>query len=173
MIRQLAGGAAAGALSTATMSAVMLAGQKAGLMPGQPPKHIVRAALPGHRHRPKRGEKVLGAAAHLGFGAASGAAFALLTRGRRSGVPLGVGYALLIWLAAYEGWVPALNILPPASRDPAPGRPVVMAVAHVVYGTTLALAVRAMRGTGERHDQREESHRRRADTRSAVNPVSR
>ncbi|MGW5263555.1 DUF6789 family protein [Microbispora sp. NPDC004025] len=156
MIRQLVRGAAAGALSTVTMSAVMLAGQKTGLMPGQPPKHIVRAALPGHRHRPKPGENVLGAAAHLGFGTACGSAFALLTRGRGAGVPLGVGYALLIWLGAYEGWVPALNILPPASRDPARGRPVVMAAAHVVYGTTLALAVRAMCGKGGRNDVKEE-----------------
>lgn len=152
MIRQLVRGATAGALSTLAMSAVMLAGQKSGLMPGQPPKHIVRAALPGHRQRPKPGERVLGAAAHLGFGATSGAAYALLTRGRGSGVPLGVGYALLIWLCAYEGWVPALNILPPASRDPARGRPVVMAAAHVVYGATLALAVRAMRGADGRHE---------------------
>ncbi|MBX6387202.1 MAG: hypothetical protein IRZ07_30195 [Microbispora sp.] len=112
-------------------------------MPGQPPKHIVRAALPGHRHRPKRGENILGAAAHLGFGTACGAVFALLTR--RAGVPLGVGYALLVWLGAYQGWVPAPNILPPASHDPARGRPAVMAAAHVVYGTTLALAIRAMR----------------------------
>ncbi|MEV1202196.1 DUF6789 family protein [Microbispora rosea] len=156
MIRQLVRGATAGALSTLAMSAVMLAGQKSGLMPGQPPKHIVRAALPGHRQRPKPGERVLGAAAHLGFGATSGAVFALLTRGRGSGVPLGVGYALLIWLGAYEGWVPALNILPPASRDPARGRPVVMAAAHVVYGATLALAVRAMRGADGRHDEKEE-----------------
>ncbi|MEU6425059.1 DUF6789 family protein [Microbispora sp. NPDC046973] len=156
MIRQLTRGAAAGALSTLTMSAVMLAGQKSGLMPGQPPKHIVRAALPGHRHRPKPGERVLGAVAHLGFGAGCGAAFALLTRGRRAGVPLGVGYALLIWLGAYEGWVPALNILPPASRDPARGRPVVMAAAHVAYGATLALAVRAMRGADGRHDEKED-----------------
>ncbi|WP_432932789.1 DUF6789 family protein [Microbispora sp. CA-135349] len=156
MIRQLVRGAAAGALSTVTMSAVMLAGRKAGLMPGQPPKHIVRAALPGHRHRPKPGENVLGAAAHLGFGAACGAAFALLTRGRRPGVPLGVGYALLVWLGAYEGWVPALNILPPASRDPARGRPAVMAAAHVVYGATLALTVRATRGAGGRHDSKED-----------------
>ncbi|GAA4211282.1 DUF6789 family protein [Microbispora amethystogenes] len=148
MIRRLARGAAAGALATLTMSAVMLAGQRAGLMPGQPPRHIVRAALPGHRHRPKRGERSLGALAHLGFGAATGAAFGVLTGNRRPTVRFGVGYALLVWLGAYQGWVPALNILPPASRDPARGRPAVMAAAHVVYGATLALAVGVMRRAG-------------------------
>ncbi|KAA9380043.1 hypothetical protein F5972_10555 [Microbispora cellulosiformans] len=148
MIRRLARGAAAGALATLTMSAVMLAGQRAGLMPGQPPRHIVRAALPGHRHRPKRGERTLGALAHLGFGAATGAAFGVLTGNRRPTVRFGVGYALLVWLGAYQGWVPALNILPPASRDPARGRPAVMAAAHVVYGATLALAVGALRRAG-------------------------
>lgn len=156
MIRRLVCGAACGALSTLAMSAVMLAGQKAGLMPGQPPKHIVRAALPGHRHRPKPGEKALGAAAHLGFGTASGALFGLLAGERVPRVPAGVAYALLIWLGSYEGWVPALNILPPVSRDPAPGRPAVMAAAHVVYGATLVLALRALRGAGRRHDNEEE-----------------
>ncbi|MEW9531368.1 DUF6789 family protein [Microbispora sp. NPDC049125] len=141
MIRHLARGTVSGVLATAAMSAVMLAGDRAGLMPGQPPKHIVRAVLPGHRRRPKRGEKALGTAAHLAFGAASGALFGLLTRDRAARLPLGVAYSLLIWVASYEGWVPAMNILPPISRDPAPGRPVVMAAGHVVYGTALVLAM--------------------------------
>lgn len=137
MMRRLVTGAAAGALATVTMSTVMVAGEKAGLMPGQPPKHIVRGLLPGSKRRRKPGEGALAALAHLGFGVAAGAAFGLLAPrpGRR--VPLGVGYALLIWAISYQGWAPRLSALPPIARD-IPGRPAVMAAGHVVYGATLA-----------------------------------
>ncbi|WP_246074757.1 DUF6789 family protein [Nonomuraea terrae] len=84
MMRNLVHGVVSGAVATAAMSAVMVAGERAGMMPDQPPKRIVRAALPGHKHRRKPGEKALGAVAHLGFGTASGALFGLLTRGRQA-----------------------------------------------------------------------------------------
>ncbi|GAA0384549.1 hypothetical protein GCM10009530_39270 [Microbispora corallina] len=148
VIRHVARGAAAGLLATGAMSAVMLAGERAGLLPGQPPRHIVRAALPGHRRRPKRGEKALGAGAHLAFGMGSGALLGLLARDGRVRLPLGVGYGLLIWVTSYEGWVPAMDILPPISRDPEPGRPAVMAAGHVVYGAALALALNRLRRRG-------------------------
>jgi len=151
MISTLARGAASGALATAAMSGVMLAGQKTGLMPGQPPKHIVRALLPGHKRRPKAGERPLAVLAHLGFGATAGAVFGLLTRRVQARLRLGVAYGLLIWAGSYQGWLPALNILPPASRDPRPGRPLVMAAAHAVYGAALAAALRrSARGAGRR-----------------------
>ncbi|MFG1942248.1 DUF6789 family protein [Nonomuraea sp. NPDC048826] len=130
-------GALSGALATVTMSAVMLAGEKAGLMPGQPPKHIVRGLLPGSDRRPKPGERPLGALAHLGFGVTFGAAFALLSRDPARRVPFGVAYALAIWAVSYQGWVPRLSLLPPIARD-LTGRPAVMAAGHVVYGATLA-----------------------------------
>ncbi|MEV4223022.1 DUF6789 family protein [Nonomuraea sp. NPDC049725] len=137
MMRDLVNGAVSGTLATVAMSGVMVAGEKAGLMRGQPPKHIARGLLPGSKHRRKPGEGVLGALAHLGFGAGAGAAFALLTRGRTRRAPLAVGYALTIWVVSYSGWAPRLSQLPPIGRD-APGRPAVMAAGHVVYGTTLA-----------------------------------
>lgn len=137
MMRELVNGAVSGTLATAAMSTVMVAGEKAGLMRGQPPKHIVRGLLPGSERRPKKGEGVLGAVAHVGFGAASGALFGLLSRKRRGRLPLGVGYALAIWVVSYAGWAPRLSALPPLERDE-PGRQGVMAVGHVVYGATLA-----------------------------------
>lgn len=140
-MRNLVAGTAAGVLATAAMSTVMLAGEKAGLMGGQPPKHIVRAVLPGHKHHPKRGEKPLAVVAHLGFGGAAGALFGVLTRGRPARLPWGVGYALAVWLASYEGLVPSMGIMPRASEDSQPGRPVVMATGHVVYGTALVMAL--------------------------------
>lgn len=143
MMRRLVKGALSGALATAAMSGVMVAGEKAGLMPGQPPKHIVRGLLPGSKHRPKPGEGVLAALAHVGFGAASGAAFALISRGPRHRLPLGVGYALAIWVTSYAGWAPKLSVLPPIQHD-RPGRPAVMATGHVVYGATLAWLLNRM-----------------------------
>ncbi|MEU4829494.1 DUF6789 family protein [Streptosporangium sp. NPDC023615] len=144
MFRDLVRGAASGLLATTAMSAVMLAGDRAGLMPDQPPKRIVRAFMPGHRHRPKQGEKALGTLTHFAFGTACGAAFGVLCRKRRAPVTLGVGYGLAIWAVSYQGWVPMMGILPPISDD-RPGRPAVMGAAHVVYGATLALAVNGIR----------------------------
>ncbi|MFI6512216.1 DUF6789 family protein [Streptosporangium sp. NPDC050855] len=148
MFRDLVKGAAGGVLATAAMSAVMLAGDRAGLMGDQPPKKIVRAFMPGYRHRPKRGEGVLGALTHFAFGSACGAAFGAFFGKERAPLPVGVGYGLAIWVVSYQGWVPMLGIMPPISDD-RPGRPAVMAAAHVVYGATLTLAVNGMsRSTG-------------------------
>jgi hypothetical protein len=140
MIRDLIKGAAGGALATAAMSGVMVAGSRMGLMPDQPPKRIVRALLPGHRHRPKPGEGVAGALAHAGFGITLGSLYGVLARGRRVPAAAGVGYALTIWASSYQGWIPGLGILPRASQDRR-GRQAVMVAGHVVYGTVLALAV--------------------------------
>ncbi|MFF0310731.1 DUF6789 family protein [Streptosporangium sp. NPDC004379] len=148
-MRSLVRGAVAGAGATVMMSVVTLAGQRAGLMPDQPPKRIARAVLPGHRHRPKPGERALGTVAHFGFGAACGSLLALLRRERRVPVTLGVGYGLAIWLVSYQGWVPGFGILPPASGD-RPGRPAVMAAGHVVYGTVLAVLLNRLRRGPER-----------------------
>ncbi len=118
----------------------MVAGSRAGLMPDQPPKRIARAVLPGQRHRPKTGEGVAGALAHFGFGVTAGSLYGTLSRGHRLPVAAGAGYALAIWASSYQGWVPKLGILPPASRD-RPGRQAVMVAGHLVYGVTLALMV--------------------------------
>ncbi|GII79559.1 hypothetical protein Sru01_45410 [Sphaerisporangium rufum] len=143
MLRNLVNGVAGGVLATAAMSAVMLAGDRAGLLGEHPPKLIARAFLPGSRRRPKRGEGALGAVAHFGFGAGTGALFGVLAAGRRPPVPLGVAYGLAIWLVSYQGWVPGLRIMPPVHRD-REDRQAVMAAGHVVYGTTLALALARM-----------------------------
>ena len=45
-------------------------------------------------------------------------------------------YATGIWLVSYQGWVPALGIMAPASRDRR-GRVVTMLAAHWVYGAAL------------------------------------
>ncbi|MEU6717395.1 DUF6789 family protein [Nonomuraea sp. NPDC046802] len=143
-MHELVRAAVSGALATAAMSSVMALGEWAGLMSEQPPKHIVRAAMPGAKHRPKRGEGALGTLAHFGFGIGCGTLLHVLARGRHVRQPVAVGYALSIWIASYEGWVPRMGVLPPISRDQ-PGRPIVMAAAHAIYGITLAYALNRLR----------------------------
>jgi len=141
-------GAAAGSVATVVMSAVMLAGDRAGLMGEQPPKAIVRSALQeAGVDRPSDTAALLAPVAHLGFGAGAGVVFSGLRR-LIPGAPgplLGVLYALGVWVVSYKGWVPALGMLPPPEED-RPGRPAVMVAAHVVYGLVLGSLVRPSKG---------------------------
>lgn len=156
--RALLFGAGAGVAATLAMSGVMLMAQRAGLLGRSPPRHIVERALgrlhvrrelaPWHR-------QVITALAHLGFGASQGALYAVLHQqwGSRLGpqssglgapsAATGVPFALVVWAASYAGWIPALGILPPPSKD-RPGRPTAMILAHVVYGAALASTLRRL-----------------------------
>ena len=130
-------GPLAGTLATIPMSLVMLVAGR--LVGRQAPEAIVRSAVQAAtgEQASKPVARLLSSLAHLGFGAGVGAGYVLLPR---SGPPLlrGVGTALAVYLVSYQGWVPALGILPPASRD-RPGRVTVMVTAHLVFGAALAL----------------------------------
>ena len=127
-------GATAGLVATGAMSAVMLALRDE--MGEQPPDAIATDAAQAAGFDPSETEAdVLASAAHAGFGMTVGAAYALLPR--YGPPPLrGVLTALTVWAVSYQGWVPALGILPAATRDK-PGRPAVMIGAHVVFGGVL------------------------------------
>jgi hypothetical protein len=127
------------------MSAVMLAGQKLGLMGGQPPELITAAALDssGVHDRDEETQDALSTAAHFAFGMAAGSVFVLLHRRLRLPIPpvlQGIIYGSLVWAAAYKGVIPAIGIMPEPERD-RPGRPVVMLAAHWVYGAALGATV--------------------------------
>lgn len=126
-------GGAAGLVATAAMSGFMIAAERLEVLRGQPPRMIVDRLAPG------LGEGTADAAAlvsHGAYGALAGALYALLG-GRRRGMRLsGAGYGVLIWIGGYEGWVPALGVLPPAHRDRR-SRAAVMLAAHVIYGSLL------------------------------------
>ncbi len=129
-------GALAGVVATGAMSALMLALRRQ--VGEQPPDAIVEHAARGVGATPT--EREADAAAnllHLAFGAGIGGAYALLPR---VGPPVarGVVTALGVYAVSYQGWIPALGILPPATQD-RPGRPAVMAAAHVVYGAVLGV----------------------------------
>ena len=139
-MRRMSAGALGGLLATGAMSVVMVAGRRMGLLGEHPPKRIIRAVLPGSRHRPKPGENSLAALSHFAFGAAAGSAFALATRRHRPSPSIGAAYGLTIWLTSYQGWVPALGALPAVPRDRT-SRQAVMVAGHIVYGVTLACAL--------------------------------
>jgi hypothetical protein len=140
LIRDLLRGAAAGAVATLPMSAVMLAAQKAGALPKQPPEEIVDSALDAADvDVTEETSNVLATVNHFAFGAGMGTVYAALRRatgGRGNGPATGVAYGLAVWFVSYEGWVPQITPLPPISRD-REDRQSVMAGAHVVYGAVL------------------------------------
>jgi hypothetical protein len=138
-VSELIGSSARGGIATGAMSAVMLAGDRAGLMGQQPPAAITNSALRrAGVDRPSAPAAVIAPLAHLGFGAMGGLIYG---RARRlvpgvSGWILGVLFGLMIWVVNYKGWIPASGILPPPEDD-RPGRPAVMVAAHLVYGFVL------------------------------------
>jgi hypothetical protein len=128
-------GALAGVAATGAMSAFLYAAQHAGALRKQPPRIILESLapeLPPARSRP------LSLAAHFGYGAAGGACYALLTRVIPRNAVTGAVFGLAIWAASYEGWLPALGILPPAHRDRR-SRVKTMITAHVIYGASLGM----------------------------------
>ena len=147
LVATLSIGAAAGATATVAMSAVMLGAKRAGISGELPPERITRTAIDRLSARPldDHTEHAIASVAHLGFGAVAGALFNLLMarEGSARGSPLvaasaGVIYATCVWLVSYQGWVPGLGFMPPASRDRR-GRVATMLVAHWVYGGTLGI----------------------------------
>jgi len=134
------------------MSVVMLSAKRAGVTGELPPERITRRAVsavppgPLHDH-----SDAIAALAHLGFGTIAGALFALVMK-RRMRAPgsfgiaalMGMTYATGIWLVSYQGWVPVLGIMPPASSDRR-GRVATMLVAHWVYGASLGVLVARVR----------------------------
>ena len=148
-------GMVAGAVATLPMSAVMLVAGCTGAMGTQPPERVAEKAMDaaGVDDASEREQDVTASFAHLAFGAGGGAAFALLRRRLDLPVPpvvQGVAYGLAVWATSYQGWIPALRILPPADDD-RPGRRRTMIAAHIVYGGVLgALESRNAEGARSR-----------------------
>ena len=148
-------GTGAGLVATLCMSVVMLAARRVRPMPQLPPETIARRAteqVTGHPPSPAGG-RALGSLAHLAFGAAAGALFGAVhhftgLRGTVASVVSALGFANVVYLVSYQGWVPALRILPPATDDN-PERVRTMVAAHWVFGAALGGAMRWLsRGAG-------------------------
>ncbi len=141
----LVDGGIGGGVGTVVMSLVMLGARRAGLVGELPPARLAAALgdAVGLRVGPGGARDALAAVLHLGFGVATGALFALVCRRPRAPIApalQGLAYGLVVWLVSYMGWVPAFGLLPTATRDE-PRRPVVMVLAHGVYGAVLGALV--------------------------------
>lgn len=107
-----------------------------------PPREIVDAAV----DPPPKVAGDLTIAAHFAYGAACGALLAAANPrpARTTGAATGVA----IWLASYMGWIPALNLLTPATQHPA-RRNALMISVHVAWGTATASAMRELAAAHE------------------------
>ena len=101
-----------------------------------------RAPVPATLLPSKGPERAL--AAHFLFGGATGSAYGLLTSttSLKPTVTSGVMYGLGIWTISYLGWVPAANLMPPATRQPRE-RNAMMIAAHIVWGAALGIGAAA------------------------------
>jgi putative membrane protein len=146
--QRLVKGSLSGALSTLAMSVFMLAAERMGWLTEQAPETVTRRSLRLATGRRIEGPQLHGLTAvlHLGFGAGSGALYAAtLGRSRKPVIASGLKGALfgtVVWFVSYWGFLPGLGLMPPISEDER-RRPLVMLVAHWIYGGVLALLVSA------------------------------
>jgi uncharacterized membrane protein YagU involved in acid resistance len=108
-----------------------------------PPREIIEGMLPGvpNQWADERGRQTTTLAAHFGYGAATGALYALLRP--KGGILPGAAYGLLVWTVSYFGIMPGLRILRPAYDHPG-RRNALMIVAHLVWGSTMASTLREL-----------------------------
>jgi hypothetical protein len=148
VLQKLVQGAGAGTLATIPMTAVMIGAERLGLLGTPPPAKITDAALDkAEVAAPPAERRLWTAVAHFGFGAATGALYAVLRPGRRSPARAaleGMAFGTAVWGASYAGWIPALGILPSPIRD-RKDRQLSMIVAHWVFGAGVGLLVLAAR----------------------------
>lgn len=85
---------------------------------------------------------IMSVIAHFSFGASAGSLFVPFKKySPLPSILSGMLYGLIVWFVSYQGWIPRAKILPPASEHPA-RRNVLMILAHLVWGSVLALLLR-------------------------------
>jgi hypothetical protein len=157
MMRNLVNGAVGGALATAVYSAILMAGDKAGLVEGRRNRRPTRAARGmrgtramrrrqalGRANRPAPGESALGTIAHYAFGATCGSVLGLLSAGQRVPTPIGAAYGLAVWYLGYQKLAPSVGACPTASEDGA-ARQALLLAGHLLWGASLTLVMNRLR----------------------------
>ena len=139
-------GALAGIAGTFAMTAAARAMHRGLPAPERyplPPREIIEGVLPGvaGRWAEERGRQTTTLAAHFGYGAATGAMYALFRP--RGGILPGAAYGLLVWTVSYFGIMPGLRILKPAFAHPG-RRNALMIAAHLIWGSTMARTLREL-----------------------------
>jgi hypothetical protein len=143
-------GAFGGAVATAAMTLPMLWLRRIDRVDAIAPEHITAAGFDVAGVRPSvAGHVAATTTSHLAYGTVAGAVYAVALGRRQARTRSGIAYGLALAVGAYQGWVPALGILPSLARQDT-GRRSEVIVSHAVYGATLAAVVRALlTGTGE------------------------
>lgn len=154
-------GAAAGLLATVPMTVAMVIAHR--LLPAHqryplPPRLITERWLDRDHSEPAiRAWTLLN---HFGFGAVAGSLYSGLGLDKRHPVITGPAFGVAVWAVSYLGWVPALRLMPPATRQPAE-RNAMMVAAHLVWGAALAgAAVMLSSKAGSRRDQTARTERK-------------
>jgi hypothetical protein len=130
-------GARAGVTATTAMTAVLLGARVLGTARRTPPRAVTEGVVPGVARAPEPVARAATTATHYAFGIVSGATFALVAPhlpGPR--VVKGVGFAMVVMVLSYEGWVPAAGLLPPQHRLDRP-RAAALVASHLVFGAVL------------------------------------
>jgi hypothetical protein len=160
LANRLWAGAAAGFAATGPMTALMEFGGRA-FRPReqgpQPPRVITERAAEESGVADGVGERELAAAtmaAHLGYGTGSGALYGALS----PHIPLppvarGVAFGLGLWAAGYLGWLPAVGLYPPATRD-TPARNALNVASHALWGAVLGAVEGELAGRSRRSTTR-------------------
>ena len=151
LTERLIRGALAGAVATIPMSVVMTLWHRR--LPWQereplPPAKITDRLLQAvgvEEEVPEPVQTGLTLVNHLGYGAAVGAAYeGMNASDAPPSLGSGIAYGLGIWTGSYLGWLPAMGLHRPATRDSLE-RNLLMIGAHVVWGAGLIAALRLLR----------------------------
>jgi len=139
MWTKLVRGFVGGLAGTLPHSAVMLIARRAGWLGTPPPRAITDQMVESLGADPSEGSRrALAIANHVGFGAITGAMFGMAAprMSLRASIAAGMAYGTAVWLASYQGWVPAIGALPKAHRD-RKERQLALFLAHLGYGAVL------------------------------------
>lgn len=138
--KEIVNGAVAGFIATGPMTAAMIWLFR--FLPWHeredlPPRQLTEEILEETGTAENPGETpltLLTLGGHFGYGASCGIAFALVRKLIPLPAPLsGILFGLVVWVVSYAGWIPAAQLLPPATEQPR-RRNALMIVAHVVWG---------------------------------------
>jgi hypothetical protein len=153
-MQTLVRGALAGLGATVPMTLVIAAGRASGLLHTPPPEEITENVAEHAGENPDRRSPAFQAAwlaAHAGYGAACGIAYALARPLLpRSEMVAGLLFGGAVWGVSYIGVMPALELYPQVDED-TPQRAAVMIAAHAVFGTSLAAVEGVMAGSSRKN----------------------
>jgi hypothetical protein len=133
----VAGASARGLVAAMAMTGLRVVTTRSGLLEQTPPQAIVeQAAPPLVSELPRQRRELVTELAHWGYGAAGGAAYALLTARVRHRRWLGPAYGVGLWLAFETVLAPALRL--EYARDRRFAWRAMIILDHLLYGAMVA-----------------------------------